>query len=328
MESKQIYQIRNRKDGVILAQYESKRPALREKKILSSMGLDVQIYSLFVSDRKPKRKRKPRKSLIKPKVEWADDIPLIVPRDAAEYLIRDWRNIVEPFMLGSYRGMNLCSPASRNSDLSVQPKGDGLALCYRMVDDGKVRLVLDDVDSAALVGNRLSIGGVDQSGHSVMIDFRIEELPLVRESLMDRSGWYYVGGPLLNLGLPTLADDESKRFGVVGYVPFTVVYPDTIGKKRYSMSDGYFEITEKYGLDIRLDMMFGRGEREPIPVRDSRSFMAAFRTGDLERLTIMQREMPHLGGFDFTPHSCSKKSRFFTKIKSKNTFKNKKRYRR
>jgi len=83
MESKQIYQIRNRKDGVILAQYESKRPALREKKILSSMGLDVQIYSLFVSDRKPKRKRKPRKSLIKPKVEWADDIPLIVPRDAA-----------------------------------------------------------------------------------------------------------------------------------------------------------------------------------------------------------------------------------------------------
>ena len=46
MESKQIYQIRNRKDGVILAQYESKSPALREKKILSSMGLDVLIYSL------------------------------------------------------------------------------------------------------------------------------------------------------------------------------------------------------------------------------------------------------------------------------------------
>lgn len=90
---------------------------------------------------------------------WIGPMGWDVSRDAAEELTKCWRTLQCPFFLAAFRNGVPCDPEERDSDLSVQPTDSGLALCYREVEDGKVYLVLKDIDRAEIKGDRLEIIG-------------------------------------------------------------------------------------------------------------------------------------------------------------------------
>ena len=108
----------------------------------------------------------------------ADDRDWIVPfdwevdRKAADDLERYWRTLFEPRFLGGYRNGVFCRPDERDSDLSVQPDGFGLSLCYRIIADRKVFTVLREIRDIRCTSDSVEITGKDSKGKQRTYSFR------------------------------------------------------------------------------------------------------------------------------------------------------------
>ena len=117
------------------------------------------------------RKRRRRDE---PAERWIDSMGWEVSAEAAEELAHYWQSLNEPFFLAAFRNGRPCDPELRDSDLSIQPTGSGLALCYREVWEEKVYFVLKDIDWIELRGSKLFIFGNLKDGSGAVRGFLLE----------------------------------------------------------------------------------------------------------------------------------------------------------
>lgn len=151
-----------------------------------------------------------------------------------------WSSINEPYFLAAYSNRAQCDPNIRDSDLSVQPFKDGLAVCYRDLRDDKVYLVSKKIEWVDLGVNYLEIHGKDKNNRPMKLTLNYDDVPGAaknRKKLIE-AGWYKV-------------DDEyyvhlrqMKKGAPAGFVSMETVaaYPG-FNKTEFQKRVAYFDLT-------------------------------------------------------------------------------------
>ena len=241
-----IYEIR---DGdTVLERYLAKAPAVRMKRDLRKAGRKVKLHSLFVRKFVPTEK----KVLPKGMEFWKGSYPWEIPPEAASQLALGWQHINEVFYIGSYKQGQLCMPADRTEDLSIQPDGDGLALCYHIIPEGKTYLILGRIDHINVTRFDTEIFGTLEDGSLMMVTMQIAGARdrHVPQEIPFRKGWYALANGALfyvdEKDTDATRDEHSEE--IAGMFPYLVVYPG-FGKGDYTVGAGRLKVMDRETLD-------------------------------------------------------------------------------
>ncbi len=273
-----IWEVR---DGdTVLERYLHKAPAERMRKDLKKAGRKVRLHSLFVRKYVPLE----RKVLPKGMEFWKGSYPWEIPPEAASQLQMGWEHINEVFYIGSYRHGELCLPNDRTEDLSIQPDGDGLALCYHIIPEGRTYLILGRIDHIQLRQNYVEIFGTLEDGTLMMVSMEIQgsrEKRIPRE-VPFRKGWYALSnGSLFYVDKndeDALKEEQSEE--IAGMFPYLVIYPG-FSPGDYTLAKGWLPVKDKETLEQAVERKFRTVPTEYIETDRARDIADAFRRRNL-----------------------------------------------
>lgn len=291
-----VYEVRS--EGRVLSQFSSETKAKKEMKKLRAQGLSVRVYSKWIGSET--EAPKPRKALGR-SVAPGKEVPCIdlsgyeVSPDAAIDLERYWKSISDPFFLGTYRDGRPCDPSRRDSDISVQPDGDCLKLCYRDVGRREVSVVLASVERVRIARNRLEISGRNRAGDASTVELRIRDQGndvRGRDGPGFREGWYLVSNVFFLFVQesdeplePEYARDYDR------YVDYSVVYP---GFGEYAMDGGLMAYRDSGGLKGFLEENFQSSDAVYIDMPDPLDLRDALESGNARAIGRYASAYPEL----------------------------------
>ena len=273
----QIYEIR---DGdSVLDRFEHKAPAERRKKELKRAGRKVRLFSLFVRKFIPLEK----KELPKGMEFWKGSYPWEIPPEAASQLRIGWEHIREVFYIGAYRHGEMCLPNDRTEDLSLQPDGDGLALCYHIIPERKTYLILGRVDHINVTPLNVEFFGTLEDGSLMMVSMEISGSRMRKEprEIPFRKGWYQLAnGALLFVDeRDEKRTEEEQSEELAGMFPYLTVYPGFMPGD-YAVGRGYLPIKDGESLEQAVGRTMRTSPQEYIETDNMREVASAFRRKD------------------------------------------------
>ncbi len=277
MKSDRIHIFEVRDGDEVIARFTQKTPADRKRKELRKSGRKVKLYSLFVRKFVPVEE----KALPKGMEYWKGRIPWQIAPEGASQLRMSWEHIQDVFYIGSYRDGEVCKPYDRTEDLSIQPNGDHLALCYHSIPDGKTYLILDRLDWISVKQTCVEFSGIAADGYMMMFTMEIagSRDPYVPKIAPFRKGWYSLGNGAL-FYIDESDDRLTKEQGsdrLVGMFPYVVVYPG-FTKGDYSVGKGHIPLHDGEKLEDYVRIRLGTELGEYIETDRARDIAGAFRT--------------------------------------------------
>ena len=289
-----IWEIR---DGdTVLERYRCKAPAETMRKDLRKAGRKVKLHSLFVRKYIPLE----RKVLPKRMEFWKGSCPWEIPPEAASQLQMGWEHINEVFYIGSYKHGQLCMPNDRTEDLSIQPDGDGLALCYHIIPEDRTYLILGRIDHINVTRFDTEIFGTLEDGSLMMVSMEIQgsrERRIPREIPFEK-GWYALANGSLfyvdNNDEKALEDEHSEE--IAGMFPYLVIYPG-FSPGDYTVGKGLLPVKDKESLAQALERKMRASPVEHIATDWAGELAAAFRRRDTDRIKRIIEKHPGNGRF-------------------------------
>lgn len=238
-----------------------------------------------------------RKKKAEPKKDFE---PWFVPENmkVAPYAAYDipsyWRTINEPYFIGAYCNGEPCNPEFRDSDLSVQPTDDGLALCYRDLKEKRMYFVLKDISDISIAYEGLRITGrmPDNSLQTYVFPVDKSKRRKKEEPPPFPTGWYVIGNTLLAYLCPSERELEDVYRAYDRYVEYTAVY-STFGG--YAVEDGYVQYRDGTPIGRLIEDVFQTKEFRPLEIEDPAGLRTAFRTKSRKYLSSMVGRYPELG---------------------------------
>ncbi len=270
-----------REGDEVIARFRRKTPAEKRKKELKRSGRKAKLFTLFV------RKFVPLEEKPLPKgMEYFNGIePFEIPPEAASQLRMGWEHIREVFYIGSYRDGCVCKPYDRTGDLSIQPRGDHLALCYHYIPDNKTYLVLDRIDWISVKPICVEITGIAKAGYSMMLTLRIVGAGVRKEPKEQpfKKGWYSLkSGALFWIGeSDKKLTKEQGSDRLAGMFPYVVVYP-ALKKGDRTVWKGFLPLHDGEALDDYVKVRLGSGLSEYLGPDDG--VLKAVKTGNGQEL--------------------------------------------
>ena len=239
-----------------------------------------------------------------PSERWIDPMGWEVSQEAAIELQRCWQSLSEPFFLAAFRNGKPCKLEFRDSDLSVQPTGSGLALCYRELDGEKVYFVLKNIDWVEVRDDRVEIFGSLKDGSGAVRTFRFQkaERDSPRMNAPDfKEGWYLINrGFLVFVQASGEPLEKELRKDYDRYIDYSVVYPQF---DAYTMTGGLIPYNDRIGISKFLKEEFEASDIDFIDVEGPWELRDAFENNDIRYLAKAVSRYPKLGVF-----RCSGKS--------------------
>ena len=211
---------------------------------------------------------------------WKGAYPWEIPPEAASQLHPGWQHINEVFYIGSYKHGQLCMPNDRTKDLSIQPDGDGLALCYHIIPEDKTYLILGRIDYINVTMFDVEIFGTleDQSLMMVKMQIAGSRTKHVPRAVPFEKGWYVLSnGAFLYIrenDENALKEEHSEE--IAGMFPYLIVYPG-FGKGDYAVGKGLLPVKDGETLDQALERKMRASTTEFIRTEEAHDIAEAFR---------------------------------------------------
>lgn len=288
-DSVHIYEVRDGK--TVLGRFLKKTPAEKRKKELKRAGRKVTLVSLFTRKYIPLEPEKIPKGM----EYWKGTIPHSVPSEVARELEMGWENISDTFYIGSYRKGEPCLPNDRDADLSIQPNGDELVLCYHSFNDGKSYLILGRVDCISVTEDTVSVSGRIQDNRFVTIPFEIEGSRKKQEPkrMIFDKGWYEMrNGTVLYIGEndPKVLEEQHSRH-IAAMLRYVIIYPGLWGDD-YLSEDGFLPVRDGQTLDSAAMCKFNSHIKGKIGMDDPKKIADAFTKKKVGKMNEMISAYP------------------------------------
>lgn len=280
-----------KEDGNVLSTYQSQAKAKGEMRRLRKQGILARVYSRWVRPSFLKKKKAEPKKDFEP---WFVPENMKVAPYAAYDIPSYWRTINEPYFIGAYCNGEPCNPEFRDSDLSVQPTGDGLDLCYRDLKEKRMYFVLKDISDISVAYEGLRITGrmPDNSLQTYVFPVDKSKRRKKEEPPPFPTGWYVIGNTLLAYLCPSERELEDVYRAYDRYVEYTAVY-STFGG--YAVEDGYVQYRDGTPIGRLIEDVFQTKEFRPLEIEDPAGLRTAFRTKSRKYLSSMVGRYPELG---------------------------------
>ena len=289
-----IFEVRD--GGEVIGRYTKRTPAERRRKELRRSGRKVKLFSLFVRKYVPL----PEKVLPRGVEFWKGRIPWEIPPEAAAELRNDIRGITDTFYIGSYRDGETAMPYDRTEDLSLQPNGDTLALCYHVIAEDRTYLILDRVDWVTVRPYCVEFSGIGEDGFGMMFTMEIagkRNAPLPHPRPF-RFGWYATEiGALFYIAeadIELTKEQHSER--LAGMFPYVAVYPG-FAKGDYSVGRGYVPLHDGEALEDFVRVRLGMELTEHIAVDNAAELAGAFMERDARQIRRIIGDRPGTAPF-------------------------------
>lgn len=273
-ESIHIYEVRDGEE--VIARYTSRTPAVRKRRELKKIGIRTKVYSLFVPKYIPLEEKPIRKSMR----YWHGPIPWQIAPEGASQLRVGWEHINDVFYIGSYRNGEVCQPYDRTEDLSIQPNGNELSLCFHSIGDDMTYILLDGLEWVSVRPTRVEFSGRSENGERMMFTMEIAD-DVGRNKLTVipfRKGWYR-----LKSGILMFVDEEDERMTkeqhsdrLVGMYPIIIVYP-AFGMGDFAVGTGHMAIHDGESLDDFVRQYLRTDVMEYINTDNAKELATAFR---------------------------------------------------
>ena len=273
-ESIHIYEVRDGEE--VIERYTSRTPAVRKRRELKKMGIRAKVYSLFVPKYIPLEEKPIRKRMR----YWHGPIPWQIAPEGASQLRVGWEHINDVFYIGSYRNGEVCQPYDRTEDLSIQPNGNELSLCFHSIGDDMTYILLDGLEWVSVRPTRVEFSGRSENGERMMFTMEIAD-DVGRNKLTVipfRKGWYR-----LKSGILMFVDEEDERMTkeqhsdrLVGMYPIVIVYP-AFGRGDFAVGTGHMAIQDGESLDDFVRQYLRTDVMEYINTDNAKELATAFR---------------------------------------------------